>query len=51
MIQTFRDGTLVYGIAAVIMLAVVVVAILVGLALRLVAEFLLELATGSEEGR
>ena len=32
------------------MLAVVVVAILAGLALRLVAEFFLELATGSEEG-
>ncbi|MDQ3927037.1 MAG: hypothetical protein M3272_08675 [Actinomycetota bacterium] len=41
---------LVYAIAAVVMLAVSAAAILAGLALRFVAEFLLELVDGREEG-
>ena len=41
---------LVYAIAAVVMLAVSAAAILAGLALRFVAEFLLELDDGREEG-
>lgn len=40
---------LVYAVAAVMMLTVIVAAILAGLALRLVAEFLLGLADGREE--
>ena len=40
---------LVYALAAVMMLTVIVAAILAGLALRLVAEFLLELGDGREE--
>jgi hypothetical protein len=39
---------LVYALAAVMMLTVIVAAILAGLALRLVAEFLLELGNGRE---
>jgi len=41
---------LVYAIAAVVMLVVSAAAILAGLALRFVAEFLLELGDGREEG-
>ena len=41
---------LVYAIAAGMMLPVIAVAILAGLALRFVAEFLRELGDGSEEG-
>jgi hypothetical protein len=40
---------LVYAVAAVMMLTAIVAAILAGLALRLVAEFLLELGDGREE--
>ena len=40
---------LIYAIAAVTMLTVIVAAILAGLALRLVAEFLRELGGGREE--
>ena len=40
---------LVYAAAAVMMLTVIVAAILAGLALRLVAEFLLELGNGRED--
>jgi hypothetical protein len=41
---------LIYALAAVMMLAVIVSAILAGLALRFVAEFLRELGDGREEG-
>ena len=41
---------LIYAVAAVMMLAVIVAAILAGLALRFVAEFLRELGHGREEG-
>ena len=40
---------LVYAVAAVMMLTAIVTAILAGLALRLVAEFLLGLGDGREE--
>jgi hypothetical protein len=40
---------LVYAVATVMMLTVVVATILAGLALRLVAEFLLELGNGRED--
>ena len=40
---------LIYAVAAVTMLTVIVAAILAGLALRLVAEFLQELGNGREE--
>jgi hypothetical protein len=40
---------LVYAVATVMMLTVVVATILAGLALRLVAEFLLELGSGRED--
>ena len=40
---------LVYAVAAVMMLTAIVAAILAGLALRLVAEFLLGLGDGREE--
>ena len=39
---------LIYTVAAVMMLAVIVAAILAGLALRLIAEFLRELGDGRE---
>ena len=41
---------LVYAVAVITMLAAIVAAILVGLALRLAAEFLRELVDGREEG-
>ena len=41
---------LVYAVAAITMLAVIVAAILAGLALRLAVEFLWELVDGREEG-
>ena len=41
---------LVYAIAAIMMLAAIAAAILSGLALRLVAEFLREFGDGREEG-
>lgn len=41
---------LIYAIAALLMLAVITAAVLAGLALRLVAEFLRELGDGREEG-
>ncbi len=41
---------LVYGVATITMLAAIVAAILVGLALRLAAEFLRELGGNREEG-
>jgi hypothetical protein len=41
---------LVYAVATITMLAAIVAAILVGLALRLAAEFLRELGDGREEG-
>ncbi len=41
---------LVYTVAAVTLLTVIVAAIVAGLALRLVAEFLRELGDGREEG-
>lgn len=41
---------LVYALAAIMMLAVTAAAILAGLGLRLVAEFLRELGNGHEEG-
>ena len=41
---------LIYTLAAVMMLAVIVAAILAGLALRLIAEFLRELGDGREIG-
>ena len=41
---------LAYTIAAVVILGATTVAILAGLALRFVAEFLLELGDGREEG-
>jgi hypothetical protein len=40
---------LVYAVAAVMMLAVIVAAVLIGLALRFVAEFLRELGDGREK--
>jgi len=40
---------LVYAFAAIMMLAVIVAAVLAGLALRLAAEFLRELGDGREE--
>ena len=40
---------LIYAVAVVMMLAVIVAAILAGLALRFVAEFLCELGDGREE--
>lgn len=41
---------LIYAVAAVMMLAAIVAAVLAGLGLRLVAEFLRELGDGREEG-
>ena len=41
---------LIYAVAVVMMLAVIVAAILAGLALRFVAEFLCQLGDGREEG-
>jgi hypothetical protein len=41
---------LVYAVAAIMMLAAIVAAILAGLALRLAAEFLRELADSRQEG-
>jgi hypothetical protein len=41
---------LVYAVAAVMMLAVIAAAVLIGLALRFVAEFLRELGDSREEG-
>ena len=41
---------LVYAVAAIMMLAAITAAILSGLALRLVAEFLREFGDGREEG-
>ncbi len=41
---------LVYALAGIIMLAVIAAAILAGLGLRLVAEFLREFGDGREEG-
>ena len=41
---------LIYALAAIMMLTVIVAAILAGLALRFVAEFLCQLGDGREEG-
>ena len=41
---------MIYALAAVMMLAMIVAAILAGLAVRFVAEFLRELVAGREEG-
>ena len=41
---------LIYALAAVMMLGAIVAAVLAGLALRLVAEFLREFGDGREEG-